>query len=80
MSNEYFSDIDFVTILNRRPTPVDIKHLQSIHQTLENSYPRWKMSGSYVQRGDLRKWEQQLMPHPHFHDGVLLEKTRLQQK
>lgn len=69
--NEYLSDIDFVTILNRRATPVDIEHLRKIHQTLENSYPRWKMSGSYVQHSDLGKLEQQLMPHPHFHDGVL---------
>src|SRR5688572_24284488 len=51
--NPYFSDIDFVTVLNRRMTPWETGKLQSIHQELEKNVPQWKMSGSYIQPGDL---------------------------
>lgn len=69
--NEHFSDIDFLTILNRKATAVEIEHLHKIHQTIEKTYPRWKMSGSYIQFLDLGKLDDDVQPHPHFHDGVL---------
>jgi len=69
--NEHFSDIDFITILNRRATAVEIEHLRKIHQTIEKNHPRWRMSGSYIQSGDLGKLGDEVQPHPHFHDGVL---------
>ena len=69
--NEYFSDIDFITVLNRRASPIDLGHLRKIHQSLERTYPRWKMSGSYVQASDLGKRSDTLRPYPQFHDGVL---------
>jgi hypothetical protein len=69
--NEHFSDIDFLTILNRKATAVEIERLHKIHQTIEKTYPRWKMSGSYIQLADLGKLGNDVQPHPHFHDGVL---------
>lgn len=69
--NEYFSDIDFVTVLSRRASPIDLGHLRKIHQSIEKIYPRWKMSGSYVQASDLGKLGNDLRPYPQFHDGVL---------
>lgn len=68
--NERFSDIDFVTVLNRRVTSLETEELRKIHQFIEETFPRWKMSGSYVQTRDLGKLDNDLAPHPHFHDGV----------
>lgn len=69
--NEHFSDIDFITILNRRITAMEIEHLRKIHQTIEKNHPQGRMSGSYIQSGDLGKLGNDVEPHPHFHDGVL---------
>ena len=69
--NEYFSDIDFITVLSHRTSPIDLEHLRKIHQSIERTYPRWKMSGSYVQASDLGKRGDALKLYPHFHDGVL---------
>src|SRR5690349_6911442 len=51
--NEQFSDIDFVTTLNRRPTADEFATLQNIHSVIGKNYPKWKMSGSYLQSNDL---------------------------
>ncbi|HEX5941026.1 MAG TPA: aminoglycoside adenylyltransferase domain-containing protein [Anaerolineales bacterium] len=69
--NECFSDIDFITVLSRKASPIDLGHLRKIHQSIERTYPRWKMSGSYVQASDLGKRGNDLRPYPQFHDGVL---------
>lgn len=69
--NECFSDIDFITVLCRKASPIDLGHLRKIHQSIERTYPRWKMSGSYVQASDLGKRGDALRPYPQFHDGVL---------
>lgn len=67
--NQHFSDIDFVSILNRKTTSVEIQHLREIHQTLEDAY-RWKLSGRYSQLSDLGKPSHDIEPHLHFHDSV----------
>jgi hypothetical protein len=51
--NEHFSDIDFVTLLNRQPTPTEFATLRNIHRVIRKDYPQWKMSGSYLQSDDL---------------------------
>ncbi|HEX6033111.1 MAG TPA: aminoglycoside adenylyltransferase domain-containing protein [Anaerolineales bacterium] len=68
--NEYYSDIDFLTVLDRRLSPAEIENLRSIHQNIEKTFS-WKMSGSYIQPGDLGKLNDDVEPHPHFHDGIL---------
>lgn len=69
--NEYFSDVDFITVLSHRASPIDLGHLRKIHQSIERTYPRWKMSGSYVQASDLGKRGNDLRPYAQFHDGLL---------
>src|SRR6266508_2187542 len=69
--NEHFSDIDFITILNRRVTAVEIEHLRKIHQTIEKDYPQWRMSGSYIQSSDLGNLGDDVRQHPHFHNSFL---------
>jgi hypothetical protein len=73
--NEYFSDIDFITVLSRKASPIDLGHLRKIHQSIERTYPRWKMSGSYVQASDFGKRGDTLRPYPQFHDGILYPAT-----
>ena len=51
--NERLSDIDFVTVLRRSPTPQEIIHLEKIHQILSTTHPNWTLDGSYLQWNDL---------------------------
>jgi len=69
--NERFSDIDFVAVLNRRATSTDIKNLYHIHRAIDKNYPRWKMSGSYLQADDLGHFNDEVELHPACHDGVV---------
>jgi len=43
--NGYFSDIDFITVLSHRASPIDLEHICRIHQSLEKAYPTWKCPG-----------------------------------
>ena len=54
--NDHFSDIDFLALLNRQLTPTEFATLSNIHQIIGRSYPRWKMSGSYLQSEDLGRY------------------------
>ncbi|HMB23138.1 MAG TPA: aminoglycoside adenylyltransferase domain-containing protein [Anaerolineales bacterium] len=69
--NEQFSDIDFIAALNQKPTLKEIEELRRVHQAIEKNHPSWKMSGSYIQSSDLGKLDNEMEPHPHYHDGVL---------
>lgn len=51
--NAQFSDIDFVSLLARRPSGSEFAALGEIHRLIRKNYPRWKMSGSYLQADDL---------------------------
>jgi hypothetical protein len=51
--NEHLSDIDFVALLNRPLTSTEFATLRKIHKVIGKSYPRWRMSGSYLQSDDL---------------------------
>jgi hypothetical protein len=69
--NPNFSDIDFVTFINRAMTASEVEALQQIHQQLEKRFPRWMMSGSYIQSNDAGKLAHEIQPHPHYHEGIL---------
>jgi hypothetical protein len=70
--NERFSDIDFVAILNRRAISIELESLRSVHKVIEKNYPRWKMSGSYLQSDELDHFDDEVeSPHPYYHDGML---------
>jgi hypothetical protein len=68
--NEQFSDVDFITVLNRKVTPGEIEELRNLHRFIDGNHPRWKMSGSYIQRCDLGKPHHQIEPYPYYQDGV----------
>jgi hypothetical protein len=67
--NERFSDIDFVAVLARSASTTEMETIAAIHKALEKCFPRWEMSGTYVQISDLGRSEETTHPHPHFHDG-----------
>jgi hypothetical protein len=50
--NENFSDIDFVALLSRRTSAAEFTTLCDIHKAIGREYPRWKISGSYLQPDD----------------------------
>jgi hypothetical protein len=74
--NVRLSDIDFITVLNQKAASTEIEKLRGIHQFIEKNHPRWKMSGSYIQPGELGRPERDIEPYPHFHDGVLQSAAR----
>jgi hypothetical protein len=69
--NERFSDIDFIAVVSRLCTDHDVEHLRAIHLDLAKQFPRWELSGGYMQPNDLGKFEDAIEPHPSFHDGKL---------
>lgn len=69
--NQRLSDIDFITVLRRRPTANEIAHLKAIHQNLTTTYPRWTLDGSYQQLHDLGRLPNAVAPFPYVAQGVL---------
>lgn len=63
--NERLSDIDFIALFQREPTPAETETLRNIHAQIEKNWPRWKMSGSYLQPD--------FTSSLHYHDGVLTQ-------
>lgn len=63
--NKRLSDIDFIALLQREPTPAETQTLRNIHAQIEKNWPRWKMSGSYLQPD--------FTSSLHYHDGVLTQ-------
>jgi len=61
----HHSDIDFVTMINRRCTAHDLNTLAEIHHHLAQKYAQWTMDGSYLQWDDLGKMPEEIEPHPH---------------
>lgn len=67
--NERFSDIDFVAIVAHKASEADLESIASIHKATEKEFPKWGMSGVYLQFDDLGKSADETQAHPHFHDG-----------
>jgi len=68
------SDIDFITLTNRRLTAGDSKALSYIHRTLENKYKKPEMDGVYALRedmGNLYKTSANNIEYPYYNDGEL---------
>jgi hypothetical protein len=51
--HEDSSDIDFVGLLNRRPSPEQLAALADVHRTLTQRFPRPYVDGLYLTRSDL---------------------------
>lgn len=71
--NPQFSDIDFIAVLSRQTTPHDLETLRAIHHNLQQKYPDWPLSGSYLQAHDLGLSKETIEPAPYFDDGNLHE-------
>jgi hypothetical protein len=69
--NPQHSDIDFVAVLYRRALSQDITGLVKIHQAVGKHFPKWKMSGMYLQAADLGRLENDPEPFPAYHDGKI---------
>ncbi len=69
--NARFSDVDFVAGLNRQADQSELDQLRRIHRTIEDDFPRWKLSGSYLQWVTLNQTEQGAERSLQYHDGVL---------
>jgi hypothetical protein len=69
--NPLYSDIDFVALVTRSMTAQEIQVLRELHRSLEQCFPRWKMSGCYIRSEDLGNFASNIAMHLHYHDGVL---------
>jgi hypothetical protein len=71
--NPQFSDIDFIATSTRRCTVHDVAQLKAIHQRINVHFPKWPLSGSYLQVNDLGKEKDEIAACPFFHEGVMHE-------
>lgn len=69
--NDDWSDIDFIALVNRKCVADDIGHLKIIHAQVSKKYPRWDLSGSYLQLNDLGQTDESVAPVPCHHEGVV---------
>ncbi|MBT2682314.1 nucleotidyltransferase domain-containing protein [Bacillus sp. ISL-37] len=65
------SDIDFITLTNRRLTEEDSEALSSIHTTIANKYKKPEMDGVYAVREDMGKLSN-AGKYPYYNNGELL--------
>lgn len=68
------SDIDFITLTNRRLTEKDSEALSYIHTTIANKYKKPEMDGVYALHEDIGKLCNGKKPsykYPYFNDGEL---------
>jgi hypothetical protein len=71
---EYSSDIDFITLTNRRLTVRDSEALSYIHRTIENKYSKPEMDGVYVLPDDMGKLynsSDNNIEYPYYNNGEL---------
>jgi hypothetical protein len=67
----YFSDVDFVAVINHSAIKEEIEVLRKIHRKVEREHLRWKLSGMYLLRSDLGKSTGEIENLLAFHDGIL---------
>lgn len=68
------SDIDFITLTNRRLTVRDTEALSHIHRTIENKYNKPEMDGVYALREDMGKLFTSIddrIEYPYYNNGEL---------
>ncbi|MGV2939204.1 aminoglycoside adenylyltransferase domain-containing protein [Mesobacillus sp. LC4] len=65
------SDIDFITLTNRRLTVQDTEALSHIHRTIENKYNKLEMDGVYALREDMGKLTNNNIEFPYYNNGEL---------
>jgi hypothetical protein len=68
------SDIDFITLTNRRLTVRDTEALSHIHRTIESKYNKPEMDGVYALREDMGKLyngSDEHIEYPYYNNGEL---------
>lgn len=65
------SDVDFVTVVNRKLSEVDLDKLKRIHTEVHKSFPRLPMNGIYVQTQELGLLERDGKPIPYYFAGTM---------
>ena len=68
---EHASDIDFVAVVKRELTQVDLDALASIHASIAARHPFPVMEGNYIRWSDLGKEEVTAQPYPYFASSVM---------
>ena len=66
------SDIDYLAVLSRPLTPLELERLAQVHREVKQAYPRARLSGSYLPAADLGGTAAQVAPHPYYQDGRLV--------
>ena len=70
--DERLSDIDYLAVLSRPLTPLELGRLAQVHREVKQAYPRAGLSGSYLPAADLGGTAAQVAPHPYYQDGRLV--------
>ncbi len=69
--NPRWSDLDFITVVSRKPGPREMDCLRLIHQAIRVTCPRWELEGIYLESGDLGRFPNEIAPCPCYYDGAL---------
>lgn len=65
------SDIDFITVVNRRLTDGEITALDEIHGRIREYFSKPPMNGIYVQVQDIGGLDEDIEPIPYYFDGTM---------
>lgn len=65
------SDIDFITVINRRLSEVEVRILSEIHKTIAGKYEKPEMDGVYIMWKDIGKLEADDDNYPYYNEGTL---------
>ncbi|MDF2841500.1 MAG: hypothetical protein K0Q99_2272, partial [Clostridia bacterium] len=65
-----YSDIDFIAVMKRAATEVDIAILKEIHGAMRKKFPKTDLMGMYLTNNDLQLHNQNTKSCPCFIDGV----------
>lgn len=65
------SDIDFITVINRRLSEGEVRILSEIHKTIASKHQKPEMDGVYVMWKDIGKLEADDNNYPYYNEGTL---------
>lgn len=81
--NDFFpekSDLDFITIVKRKPGFIDIEKLQLIHGLIRMKFKKPELNGIYVQNEQLGKSKEETEPVTYYYDGRIHDEGYFEMK
>ncbi|MEL3971216.1 aminoglycoside adenylyltransferase domain-containing protein [Rossellomorea oryzaecorticis] len=63
------SDIDFIAVINRKLTDIDVNILKEIHKNMQRKYPKASLDGFYITENDLVSLNSGSISGVYFNDG-----------